>query len=71
MRLAGRVDRAELTEIYRRADLFLAPAYLESFGIAALEARCAGLPVVAMRAPGSPSSSPTGGRGCSPTATRR
>jgi glycosyltransferase involved in cell wall biosynthesis len=52
VRLAGRVDRAELTEIYRRADIFLAPAYLESFGIAALEARCAGLPVVAMRATG-------------------
>jgi glycosyltransferase involved in cell wall biosynthesis len=52
VRLAGRVKRAELTEMYRRADLFLAPAYLESFGIAALEARCAGLPVVAMRATG-------------------
>ena len=52
VRLAGRVDRAELTEIYRRADVFLAPAHLESFGIAALEARCAGLPVVAMRATG-------------------
>ena len=52
VRLAGRVDRAELTKIYRRADIFLAPAYLESFGIAALEARCAGLPVVAMRATG-------------------
>lgn len=52
VRLAGRVNRAELTEIYRRADVFLAPAHLESFGIAALEARCAGLPVVAMRATG-------------------
>ncbi len=52
VRLAGRVDRSELVEIYRRADIFLAPAHLESFGIAALEARCAGLPVVAMRATG-------------------
>ncbi len=52
VRLAGRVDRTELTEIYRRADIFLAPAFLESFGIAALEARCAGLPVVAMRRTG-------------------
>lgn len=52
VRLAGRVDRAELTDIYRRADIFLAPAFLESFGIAALEARCAGLPVIAMRATG-------------------
>lgn len=50
--LAGRVDRDELKTIYRQADLFLAPAFLESFGIAALEARCAGLPVLAMRGTG-------------------
>ena len=50
--LAGRVDRDRLKEIYRDADLFIAPAFLESFGIAALEARCAGLPVVAMRGTG-------------------
>jgi hypothetical protein len=30
------------------AHLYLAPAKLESFGIAALEARCAGLPVIGM-----------------------
>ena len=46
--LAGRVDRSSLKDIYSRSDLFIAPAFLESFGIAALEARCAGLPVVAM-----------------------
>lgn len=50
--LAGRVDRDELKAIYRQADLFVAPAFLESFGIAALEARCAGLPVLAMRGTG-------------------
>lgn len=50
--LAGRVDRDELKSIYRQADLFVAPAFLESFGIAALEARCAGLPVLAMRGTG-------------------
>lgn len=49
VRLAGRIDRASLLTEYAAADLFLAPAFLESFGIAALEARCAGLPVVAMR----------------------
>lgn len=45
--LVGRRTREEIREIYARADVFVAPANLESFGIAALEARCAGLPVVA------------------------
>lgn len=45
--LVGRWDRDRIRELYRRADLFVAPAVLESFGIAALEARCAGLPVLA------------------------
>lgn len=49
VRLAGRVDRTALLTEYAAADVFLAPAFLESFGIAALEARCAGLPVIAMR----------------------
>ena len=31
----------------RSVDVYVAPATLESFGIAALEARCAGLPVLA------------------------
>lgn len=46
--LTGRLERDALREVYRRADVFVAPARLESFGIAALEARTAGLPVVAM-----------------------
>lgn len=46
--LPGRLSREEIRKLYTRADLYLAPATLESFGIAALEARCAGLPVVAM-----------------------
>ena len=45
--LTGRLSRAEIRERFARADVFVAPANLESFGIAALEARCAGLPVVA------------------------
>lgn len=45
--LPGRQDREQIRELYRRADIFVAPADLESFGIAALEARCAGVPVVA------------------------
>jgi len=46
--LPGRQTRTQIRDLYRRADVFLAPAHLESFGIAALEARCAGVPVVAM-----------------------
>jgi len=52
VRLRGRLTPDELRELYRRADVFVAPARLESFGIAALEARTAGLPVVAMAGTG-------------------
>lgn len=45
--LTGRLTREEIKTIYRRADVFVAPANLESFGIAALEARSAGVPVLA------------------------
>lgn len=38
----------QIREIYANADVFVAPARLESFGIAALEARTFGLPVIAM-----------------------
>lgn len=48
VRLPGRLTRAQIRALYRHADLYVAPATLESFGIAALEARCASLPVVAM-----------------------
>jgi glycosyltransferase involved in cell wall biosynthesis len=50
--LPGRLDRAGIRELYRRADVYVAPATLESFGIAALEARCAGVPVLARRRTG-------------------
>ncbi|HEV7657870.1 MAG TPA: glycosyltransferase [Mycobacteriales bacterium] len=42
----------EIRSLYEQPDLFVAPAVLESFGIAALEARCAGLPVLARTAGG-------------------
>ncbi len=45
--LVGRRSRGEIREVFSHSDLFVAPASLESFGIAALEARCAGLPVLA------------------------
>jgi glycosyltransferase involved in cell wall biosynthesis len=50
--LAGRMEREEIRELYRRADVYIAPAILESFGIAALEARCAGVPVIARQQTG-------------------
>ena len=50
--LPGRLTRYEIQQLYSTADVYLAPAELESFGVAALEARCAGLPVVAMSAGG-------------------
>ncbi|MEO5981378.1 MAG: glycosyltransferase family 4 protein [Pedococcus sp.] len=45
--LPGRVTRDELRRSYWRSHLYLTPARLEAFGIAALEARTAGLPVLA------------------------
>ncbi|WP_392544640.1 glycosyltransferase family 4 protein [Oryzobacter telluris] len=50
--LPGRVDRDELRRLHQGADVYLTTARLEAFGIAALEARAAGLPVVAPRATG-------------------
>ncbi|NMR18963.1 glycosyltransferase family 4 protein [Cellulomonas fimi] len=52
VRVRGRLPREDLRAIYSRADVFLAPAVLEAFGIAALEARVAGLAVVARRQTG-------------------
>lgn len=48
----GLLSRSGIRDVYRDADLYVAPGRLESFGIAALEARCAGLPVVAMACSG-------------------
>jgi glycosyltransferase involved in cell wall biosynthesis len=50
--LPGRLSQHDLRALYARADVFLAPTVRESFGLAALEARCAGLPVLARRESG-------------------
>ncbi|WP_298456156.1 glycosyltransferase family 4 protein [uncultured Cellulomonas sp.] len=50
--LRGRLARDDVRAAYADADVFLAPAELEAFGIAALEARAAGLVVVARRGTG-------------------
>jgi glycogen(starch) synthase len=46
VRLVGRLTPTELKRLYVRADVFLAPAVQDAFGIAALEAQAAGLAVV-------------------------
>lgn len=50
--LHGRVERDAVRAAYADADVFVAPATLEAFGIAALEARAAGLVVLARRGTG-------------------
>ena len=50
--LPGRIDRESLLAHYRAADVYLASSRFESFGIAALEGRTVGLPVVALRGSG-------------------
>ncbi|MEO7070980.1 MAG: glycosyltransferase family 4 protein [Nostocoides sp.] len=50
--LRGRVTRDALRAAHQGADLYLSTARLEAFGIAALEARTAGLPVIARRGTG-------------------
>jgi glycosyltransferase involved in cell wall biosynthesis len=52
VRLPGHVSHDQLRTTFAQADVYIAPATLESFGIAALEARCAGLPIVARECSG-------------------
>jgi glycosyltransferase involved in cell wall biosynthesis len=44
--VTGRLEPPEVLSALSEADVYIAPALLESFGLAALEARCVGLPVV-------------------------
>ncbi|MDQ1746611.1 MAG: hypothetical protein QOD07_874 [Frankiaceae bacterium] len=50
--LPGHLPRSEVARAMAASDVFVAPAVLESFGIAALEAHAAGLPVVGRRGTG-------------------
>ena len=44
---AGRLDRNGILDVFARTDAYVQPSIKESFGLAALEARSAGLPIVA------------------------
>lgn len=50
--LLGWQSRERIREEFARSDIFVLPTVRESFGLAALEAKCSGLPVVAMQASG-------------------
>jgi glycosyltransferase involved in cell wall biosynthesis len=50
--MTGEIPRERVRDVYADADVYVAPATRESFGIAALEARAVGLAVVAMRSGG-------------------
>jgi glycosyltransferase involved in cell wall biosynthesis len=50
--VTGRVEPVDVHRILAGADAYVAPAVRESFGLAALEARCVGLPVVGHAASG-------------------
>lgn len=45
--LAGRLGADQIREVFAHSDVFVQPSVKESFGLAALEARSAGLPVLA------------------------
>jgi glycogen synthase len=50
--LTGQLSPERVRRVFRESDVYVAPSPQESFGIAALEARATGLPVVAMRSGG-------------------
>ncbi|GAB7007125.1 hypothetical protein JCM18899A_45980 [Nocardioides sp. AN3] len=52
VRITGRIPRERVIDELLASTIYVAPAAKESFGLAALEARCAGLPVVAHRSSG-------------------
>ena len=51
--MPGRLSPGEIREVFAHSDVFVQPSIKESFGLAALEARSAGLPVIVQAESGS------------------
>lgn len=64
VRFTGRLDRAGIRSVFAGADVYVQPSVRESFGLAALEARTAGLPVVVRAQSGSTEFIHDGVEGC-------
>lgn len=54
VRFSGEVPHSEIPELLKRMDIFVMPSEIEGFGVAALEASAAGLPVLASKVGGIP-----------------
>jgi glycosyltransferase involved in cell wall biosynthesis len=52
VKLVGAISRAERRALYADADVYVLPGARDAFGLAALEARATGLPVIAMLSSG-------------------
>ena len=50
--LAGKKSKTEVVELLNRSDVFISASHLETFGVAALEAICCGVPVLAIDSEG-------------------
>lgn len=46
--LVGRKNKEEIVELLNQSDVFISSSHLETFGVAALEAICCGVPVLAI-----------------------
>ena len=51
--MSGRLNADEIRGVFARSDVYVQPSIKESFGLAALEARTSGLPVIVQAASGS------------------
>lgn len=52
IKLLGKVDRREIAELYKNADLFVLLSEKETFGVAYVEAMAAGIPVLSSKSGG-------------------